>query len=220
MLEAATLKFLKELEKNNNKAWFEKNRLVYETAKSDFIEVITELLHRISKFEPAMGSLLAKDCLFRINRDVRFSKDKRPYKNNMAGYFNKDGKKGPGAGYYLHVEPGKSFVAGGIWMPEAAGLAKIRQEIDYCFAEWKKIIGSSGFKKLFPKGLDTSEILIRPPKGYDENNPAIAFLKMKSFVVRKPITNGEIQSKSFVKDIARTFETMKPMIDFINKAVG
>ncbi len=219
MLQPATLKFLKDLNKNNNKPWFEAHRKDYETAKGAFLFLVEEIIKSISKFDPPIGSLQAKDCTFRINRDVRFSKDKSPYKNNIAGYFNKDGKKGNGAGYYLHIEPGGSFAAGGIWMPEPAGLVKIRQEIDYSFDDWKKATGSSNFKKHFIKGIDNTDVLVRPPKGYDENNPAIKYLKMKSFVVRKSFTDIEIQDKNFVKELAKTFESMKPMIDFLNRAV-
>lgn len=218
MLQSATLKFLTNLKKNNNRPWFDQNRKLYEAAKSDILVLVEGLIKEVSKFDPSIGSLLPKDCTFRINRDVRFSKDKSPYKNNMAGYFNKHGKKGLGAGYYLHVEPGKSFVAGGIWMPEPAVLSKIRQEIDYDFNDWKKILNHKSFKKQFQKGIDTADSLVRPPKGYDENNPAIDFLKMKSFVVRKSFTDSEVLSNSFAKKIAGAFEAMKPMIDFLNRA--
>lgn len=218
MLQSSTLKFLKDLKKNNTRPWFEKHRQQYETAKEDFLFLTEKLITGISVFDPAIALLKAKDCVFRINRDVRFSKDKSPYKNNIAGYFNRNGKKGNGAGYYLHIEPGKSFAAGGMWMPEPKELAGIRQEIDYSFDSWKKIIGSTSFKKTFIEGIK-GEALVRPPKGYDETNPAIAYLKMKNFVVTKSFTDTEIQSKTFVKDMANTFKAMKPMIDFLNSAI-
>ncbi len=219
MLHPATLKFLKELKKNNNKTWFDEHRASLESAKADFLILVDQLILGIAVFDAPIGNLTAKECVFRINRDVRFSKDKSPYKNNMACYFNKGGKKANGAGYYLHIEPGKSFAAGGIWMPPAPDLAKIRQEIDYSFNEWKKITGNSTFKKQFPKGLDNSNVLTRPPKGYDENNPAIDFLKMKSFVIRSSFTDTGVQSRSFVKEVAKTFLAMNPMIGFLNKAI-
>ncbi|MBP6024689.1 DUF2461 domain-containing protein [Ferruginibacter sp.] len=218
MLQSSTLKFLKDLKKNNNRPWFEEHRQQYETAKEDFLLLTEKLITGISVFDPAIALLIAKECVFRINRDVRFSKDKSPYKNNIAGYFNRNGKKGNGAGYYLHIEPGKSFAAGGMWMPEAKELASIRQEIDYSFDNWKKIIGNTSFKKTFIEGIK-GEALVRPPKGYDETNPAIAYLKMKNFVVTKSFTDTEIQSKTFVKDVANTFKAMKPMIDFLNGAI-
>jgi uncharacterized protein (TIGR02453 family) len=218
MLQSSTLKFLKDLEKNNNRPWFEAHRKQYELAKEDFLLLTEKLIAGIAAFDKPIAVLKAKECTFRINRDVRFSKDKSPYKNNIAGYFNRNGKKGNGAGYYLHIEPGKSFVAGGIWMPEPKDLIKIRQEIDYSFDDWKKIISNPSFKKTFTEGIK-GEALVRPPKGYDEDNPAIQYLKQKSFIVSKPFTDAQVQSKTFIKDVANTFKAMKPLVDFVNAAV-
>ena len=219
MLQSTTIKFLKELKKNNNKAWFDIHRKEYESAKSDFIYLIGGLIKSIAVFDPPIGLLTDKECVFRINRDVRFSKNKSPYKNNMAGYFNKVGKNGTGAGYYLHIEPGKSMVAGGIWMPLPADLAKIRQEIDYDFTDWKKITGNNVFKKQFTKGILSTAVLVRPPKGYDENNPAIDLLKMKNFYISRSFTDVEVMDRSFIMKAAKTFQAMKPMIGFLNKAI-
>jgi uncharacterized protein (TIGR02453 family) len=220
MIQKTTLKFLKDLKKNNNKSWFDEHRASFEFAKADIRLLVDQLIAAIAVFDSPIGNLIAKECVFRINRDIRFSKDKRPYKNNMACYFNKGGKKGNGAGYYLHIEPGKSFAAGGIWMPPAPDLAKMRQEIDYSFDEWKKVMGSSSFTKQFPGGVTSGEALTRPPKGYEETNPAIHFIKMKNFIVSRPFSDTEIQNKSFVRDVAATFRAMKPMIDFLNKAIA
>ncbi len=219
MLHPTTLKFLKDLKKNNNRPWFENHRKQFEIAKTDFQSFIEHLIAAISTFDKPIGNLTVKECVFRINRDVRFSKDKSPYKSNMAGYFNKGGKKSSGAGYYIHIEPGKSFAAGGMWMPLPPDLAKIRQEIDYSFDEWKKMIGNASFKKLFTAGIRSDEILVRPPKGYDENNPAIEYLKMKSFVISRSFTDAEVQNKTFIKDVTKTFQAMKPLVDFLNKAI-
>ena len=218
MLQSSTLKFLRDLKKNNNRPWFEVHRKQYEGAKEDFLLMTEKLIAGIATFDAPIAYLKAKDCTFRINRDVRFSKDKSPYKNNIAAYFNRNGKKGNGAGYYLHIEPSKSFAAGGIWVPEPKDLIKIRQEIDYSFDEWKKITGNTSFKKTFNQGVK-GEALVRPPKGYEENNPAIAYLKLKNFAVTKAFTDADVQSKTFVKDVANTFKTMKPMIDFLNAAI-
>ena len=219
MLQPETLSFLKKLARNNNKTWFDQNRPHYEEARENYIELVSELIGEMGKFDAPIGNLNPKDCLFRINRDVRFSKDKSPYKNNLAAYFNKGGKKSNGAGYYLHIEPGFSMAGGGIWVPEPAGLASIRQEIDYCFADWKKLTGQPGFKKCFPDGVVADNTLTRPPKGFEEDNPAIQFIKMKSFVVRRSFTDKDILDRSFIKQVASTFKTMKPLIDFINRAV-
>mgnify|MGYP003735318431 FL=1 len=150
MLQSSIVKFLKDLAKNNNRPWFEEHRNQYETAKADFLLFISSIIKEIGTFDKPIAELEAKNCIFRINRDVRFSKNKSPYKNNMAGYFNKAGKNGIGAGYYLHIQPGKSFAAGGIWVPETAVLGKIRQEIDYNFDEWKKILSTAVLKNTFP----------------------------------------------------------------------
>ncbi len=219
MIQTATIQFLKNLQKNNNKQWFDQNRKLYESAKSDMLQLVTAIIPAISEFDKPIGNLAAKDCTFRINRDIRFSKDKSPYKNNMAAYFSQAGKKANEAGYYFHLQPGKSYVAGGFYSPMPQELAKIRQEIDYSFDEWKKIINNKNFKKHFPGGVDGIEFLARPPKGYDENNPAINYLKMKHFIVSKPFSDAALQSKTLVKDIAKVFETMKPMIDFLNRSI-
>ena len=219
MLQPSTLKFLKELNNNNNKAWFEEHRKNYEASKTDFHHFIGSLIKGIAVFDKPIGELVAKKCSFRINRDVRFSKNKSPYKNNMGGYFNKEGKNGLGAGYYFHLQPGGSFAAGGIWMPERAVLVKLRQEIDYNFVEWEKLIKSKAFKKNFQEGLVSTESLVRPPKGYDISNPAIHYIKMKSFIVSKKFTDAEILDKRVVSDITKTFRAMKPIIDFLNRAL-
>ncbi|MEJ7586962.1 MAG: DUF2461 domain-containing protein [Ferruginibacter sp.] len=219
MLQSTTIKYLRDLQINNNKPWFEENRNVYEAAKTDLQNFVAALIPTIARFDEPIRNLAVKDCTFRINRDVRFSKDKRPYKNNMAAYFSPGGKKANAAGYYFHCEPGKSYAAGGFYSPSPQSLARIRQEIDYGFDEWRKIINKQTFKRYFPKGVDGMELLTRPPKGYDETNPAIEYLKMKHFIVSKPFTDVELQSNTLVKDVAKVFETMKPMINFLNRAV-
>lgn len=219
MLQASTLKFISDLKKNNNKPWFDVNRKRYEEAKADFVSFVDILIASIGQFDPAISSLKAKECIFRINRDVRFSKDKSPYKTNMGTYINPGGKKVNTPGYYFHCEPGQSFAAGGLYVPEPALLAKVRQEIDYNFDEWKKIVNNKTFKKYFPK-VDGIEVLSRPPKGYSDDNPAIAFLKMKSYIVSTPLTDAQLTHKNLVKDVSKMFETMKPMIDFLNHAMN
>ena len=219
MLQLTTIEFLKDLEKNNNRPWFELNRNIFEASKADIQNTVANLIPAIAKFDNPIGNLAVKECTFRINRDVRFSKNKSPYKTNMAAYFSKAGKKANVAGYYFHCEPGKSYAAGGFYTPMPLELAKIRQEIDYNFNDWKKILRSKSFKKYFPESVDGIESLVRPPKGYEENNPAITYLKMKHFIVSTPFSDTALQSKTLVKNIAKVFETVKPMIDFLNNAL-
>jgi len=218
-MKTSTFKFLKDLKKNNNKTWFEKHKSGYLDAKEDAGHFVEQLIEGLGKSDADIAPLHAKDTTYRIYRDVRFSSDKTPYKTHMGAFLNKGGKKAPTAGYYFHAEPGRSMAGGGLWMPMPAELSKVRQEIDYNFAEWTKILGDRKFKKYFPDGLDQGEILSRPPKGYDAENPAIRFLKLKSFVVTRSLTDAQMTSHTLVKEVLKTFESMKPFVYFLNRAL-
>jgi len=219
MLQASTLKFLKDIKKHNNKPWFEKNKSLYLVAKEDVEHFIEQVIAGLGKTDAEIAGLQPKDCTYRIYRDVRFSKDKTPYKIHMGAYLNKGGKKMPTAGYYLHLEPGRNMIGGGLWMPQAPELNKVRQEIDYSFQEWTGILGNKVFKKNFPDRLDTEDMLSRPPKGYTDDNPAIDDLKLKSFIVTRMLTDAEVQSKAFLKEVVKTFESMKAFVYFLNRAL-
>jgi uncharacterized protein (TIGR02453 family) len=219
MIEKSTLDFLNKLRKNNSKEWFDKNRPLYETAKGNVENFVSQVLIRMAPFEPQIGMLVAKKCLFRINRDIRFSKNKSPYKTNFGASMNSGGKKDPGAGYYIHIEPGNSFVGGGIYMPETVMLHAVRQEIDYDLKGFQKILADKKFKKIFG-GLETIEKLQRPPKGYEESNPAVDLLKHKHFIVSCMLSDTDLQSKNLVKQTVAAFETMHPFIAFLNRAKG
>ena len=220
MIQPATLSFLKALKKNNNRDWFEANRSKYEGAKFDFEKFVEAVLAKLRLSDPSVSDLKAKDCMFRINRDVRFSKNKAPYKTNMAMYISKGGKKSNYAGYYLHCEPGSSFIAGGIWMPMPGDLKKIRQEIDYSFDELKKITGNKKFKQAFGDLEKTAETsLTRPPKGYETDNTAIEYIKLKSFIATTPVADEVFTSKDLVKKVVSQFEILQPLVEFLNRAV-
>ncbi len=221
MLQTSTIKFLKDLKKNNNKLWFDKNRKVYEAAKADFAYFIQAVIDQHGKKDASIKSLLAKDCLFRINRDVRFAKDKSPYKTNMGASINKGGRKAENsAGYYFHLEPGGVFTGGGIWMPMPEELKKVRQEIDYNFAEFKKIIGAKKFKTVYGELSSNPEYkLVRVPKGYDSGNPAAEFLKLKSYIAMINISDADLTSNDLVKKTVAAFEALQPLIEFINEAL-
>lgn len=222
MLQSSTLKFLKDLKKNNTKEWFEKNRKSYEAAKEDFASLINTVITQFGKKEEGISSLTAKECLFRINRDVRFSKNKAPYKSNMGASIIIGGKKSNLAGYYFHFEPGgKSFVGGGRYMVEPDMMKKIRQEIDYSWDEFKKIIKNKKFIACYgdlEKGEGWS--LSREPKGYEKDNPAIEYIKLKSWVATAQITDADLTDKNIVKKITTAFETLQPLIIFLNRALS
>ena len=217
MLQAASLDFLKKLAKNNNKAWFDKHRDEYAVAKEDFELFVTSLLQQMTAIDPAFEGQKAKDCIFRIFRDVRFSKDKTPYKAHFSAGLSRDGRKFPGAGYYIHIEPGKSMAGGGMWMPDAPLLKAVRQEIDYNLKEFNGIVTKASFKKYF-KEVE-GEALKTLPQCYTSDNPAINFLKMKSFIVHHDLGDKDVLSKTFVKKCVDTFGAMKPFIDFMNRSL-
>jgi uncharacterized protein (TIGR02453 family) len=220
MLQPATLKFLKDLKKNNNKPWFDAHRKEYEAAKSDFSAFIQSVIDKHSKTDPTIKSIAAKDCMFRINRDIRFSKDKSPYKTNMGAYINPGGKKSLFGGYYFHCEPGQSFVGGGLWMPMPPELNKVRQEIDYNFAKFKKIISSRKFQSVYKDlSRDAEYVLTRVPKGYEPTNPAAEYLKMKSFVALTTLKDADLTSKDLLKKTTTAFDALQPLIEFINESI-
>ena len=222
MLAASTLQFLKKLDKNNNKAWFDANRKQYEAAKLDFANLTGQVIAQFGKKEPAIALLQPKECVFRINRDVRFSKNKAPYKNNMGASIKAGGKKSLVAGYYIHLEPGgKSFVGGGLYMPDAGIVGKIRQEIDYNYAEFLKIVQNKKFVAQYG-GLDFSEgmSLVREPKGYEKENPAITYIKLKSWVATAPLSDTALQDKNLATQLTKAFEYLQPLISFLNEGIN
>ena len=213
----AILSFLSKLEKNNNKEWFDKNRKEYEATKKEFEAIVDELHTGLSKIEPGVADHKAKDAIFRIFRDVRFSKDKTPYKAHYSAVFSRGGKKAPDAGFYIHIQPGQSFLAGGMWIPEGPVLKKMRQEIDYNFKEFKSIISNAKFKKYF-KEIE-GEKLKTLPQGYTADNPAIEYLKMKSIVITTKLSDKDLASKNAVSKVLEIFAVMKPLVDFLNRSL-
>ena len=218
MLQRSTLDFLKKLKQNNNREWFEKNKPVYNVAKKEFEEFISAIIAGISSFDPAVKHLEAKKCLFRINRDVRFAKDKSPYKSNFGAIISPGGKKSFSAGYYIHLEPGNSFFAGGVYMPPAPELHAIRQEIDYNTKEFQKIILEKNFKKHFGK-LDESDKLKTAPKGYAKDHPAIEILKNKSYIVVNEVQDDQILKADLLKYSLKVFKTLYPFDAFLRRAL-
>jgi uncharacterized protein (TIGR02453 family) len=221
MLQPSTLKFLKDLKKNNDREWFEKNRKAYESAKEDMAKLVDDVVKQFGKKEEGIASLTAKECVYRINRDVRFSKNKAPYKNNMAASLIKGGKKSVNAGYYIQIQPGgESFIGGGRYMVEPLELKKIRQEIDYSWDEFSRIINNKKFKSTYGE-LERGEgmALSREPKGYEKDNPAIEYIKLKSFVATTDLSDADLTGKDLVKKIVTAFETLQPLIGFLNRSL-
>ncbi|TGE28168.1 DUF2461 domain-containing protein [Hymenobacter metallicola] len=220
MLHAATFTFLADLRANNNKAWLDANRLAYEAAKDDFLALVTEVLGQLEAADPAIAEshLQPKKCVFRLNRDIRFSTNKTPYKTNFGAWFNAGGKGAPTAGYYLNLEPGGSFVAGGMYMPEAKTLATLRQEIDYNLPAFEALLTAPEFQRHFA-GLSQETSLKRPPKGYEANNPALTYLKLKSFTASHPLADAALQRPGVSGQIAAAFGALQPLVYFLNQAL-
>lgn len=218
MLQSATIQFLNDIRLHNSKEWMEEHRQAYVAAASDFEQFITAVIAGLAKQEPAMADLTAKKCIFRFHRDIRFSKDKSPYKTNFGAAFSAGGKKTSDAGYYFHLEPGGSFIGGGMWMPEAVQLKNIRQEIDYDLKGFEQMLHRPDFKKLFPK-ID-GERLKKAPQGFEPDNPAIDYLRLKSFTVGLPVGDKLLIDKKLLTTTLATFKTMQPFIQFLNRAVS
>ncbi|MBS1559015.1 MAG: DUF2461 domain-containing protein [Bacteroidetes bacterium] len=214
------LAFLKNISKNNNRTWFEKNKATYLEAKAAFEDFLESFHRELLKFDNRLVNLNPRKMGFRIYRDVRFSKDKRPYKINMGAGFSPKGKMEQEPGYYIHLEPGnKSFVAGGIYMPNSENLAKIRQEIDYNADTLLKTLNNKQFKKYF-KGLSGWDKVKTAPKGYPKDHPHIELLKNKSFTVSYPLTDAVVKNPKLVKDLAVVCLNIKKLNDFLCEAIA
>jgi uncharacterized protein (TIGR02453 family) len=220
MLKATTIKLLKDLKKNNNKVWFDANRKKYEDMRADVEMFVQRVIESHSKKDLSIKGLKARETMFRINRDIRFSKDKSPYKTNIGASINRGGKKSIYAGYYFHLEPGDSFAGGGVWMPMAPELKKIRQEIDYNLDEFKKIISSKKFKSVYGELYQGEDIsLSKVPQGFEKDNPAAPWLKLKSILAMRSFSDRDLQSKDLAKKVLESFEALQPLIVFINKGL-
>lgn len=220
MLQPTTLTFIKKLTKNNNKPWFEENRNLFNEGKNDFEKLVKEIITSFSKVDADIAPLEAKNCMFRQYRDIRFSKDKTPYKQHMGASFERGGKNSGFAGYYLHIEPGnKSMAGGGIWMPGGEQLKKIRQEIDYSWDEFQTILNKKDFGEIFGDLAQGEFKLSREPKGYEKDNPAIEYLKLKSLVATQTLTDHNLISQDLLQKILLAFTALMPFIKFINRSL-
>ncbi len=219
MISQSTFNFLKDLKSNNNREWFQENKKRYESSRTEFIEFVDELITQITKFDKSIGHHAAKDCVFRIYRDVRFSKDKSPYKTHFGAHVTSAPKRSEihtRAGYYIHIEPGASMLAGGAYLPEGPWLRAIRQEIDYNADELKRILNSKGFKEYF--GEMEGEKLKKAPKGYTPDHPEIELLRHKSFLATHNCTDRTVTSKDFLEHCSKAFKALFPFDQYLNKA--
>lgn len=187
-------------------------------AKAEFDFLVQEIIARLSVWDEKLPMLEPKETTFRFNRDIRFSDNKKPYKENFASYISYDGKKGILPGYYLHVSPTEVFVAGGLWYPDADELALVRRAIDERGDELMKILDEKKFKKTFGELSDEGS-LKRVPKGYSPDHEFADLLKFKSFVVRKKFTVSDVTEKGFGKKVDEAFRVMKPFNHFLREII-
>ena len=213
-MQSSTLQFLRNLEKNNNRDWFNENKTLYQEAQQDVISFVEKLIEEMADFDEEMGKLEAKKSVFRIYRDTRFSKDKTPYKTNFGAGLGM-GKGNKVSGYYLHIEPGKSFLAGGVYKPEPSVLKTIRQEISAFGDEFKAILEQDEFRNYF-RGLSVEDKLKKVPQGFEKDDKMAEFLKLKHYIVTHPVSDEQLLNENAAKEFAKIYKAMKPLNDFLN----
>jgi uncharacterized protein (TIGR02453 family) len=219
MINKQTFEFLANLAENNNRDWFLANKVAYETAQQNVLAFADDVLAQLQKIDTSIpNNLTAKKSVMRIYRDVRFSKDKAPYKNNFGMGFSANGKNGNYPGYYIQIQPNNSFIAGGYWMPEAAHLKAIRQEIDYNAAQFKAIIEAPSFVNFF-ETLSQTDKLKTCPKGYNADNENIELLKLKSYTVFHSFTDDEMMQHTIIEKMIKGLSLISPLTHFIKNAI-
>ncbi len=210
-------KFLRCLKKNNNREWFKANKAEYDKVREEFIDFVDSLTSRISKFDPQIEGLFAKDCLFRIYRDIRFSKDKTPYKIVFGASMNPHGRKSGIPGYYIHVQPTECFLAAGNYMPESKVLLRIRTAIAKNTDDFLAIPKSKTFQKYFNE-ISAKDKLKTFPRGFPKDHKAIEYLKYKGYFVHHKVKDKDVNDKGFPAYATKVFKAMYPLNTFLRDA--
>ena len=217
-LRESTRQFLIDLAANNGRQWFDANRPRYEEARADFISLIGILLHEIEKFDPSLAGQEAKNSVFRIYRDTRFSKNKTPYKTNIGIQFRHERAKDVHSpGFYVHIAPEEVFIGVGMWRPDPDSLRAIRERIAAKPAEWQRTVGEAKFKRKFELG---GEVLTRPPRGFDKEQECIEDIKRKSFIAVQSLAVEDCLNPQFQRKVETAFKAGTPYMQFLCKAVG
>ncbi len=206
------------MEQNNNRDWFHANKGWYDEAKLEMEKLVNTLIPGVARFDPDVKFITAKECIFRIFRDIRFSRDKLPYKTNFGAWITGGGRKSCGPGYYIHIQPGKSFLAAGVYMPDPEKLKKIRQEIYYNIAEFKAILEGKEITR-YIEGVDEMDRLKRPPKGFPADFPDIDILKNRHFTVSCYLSEKQIIEAGFPQFALKVFQAMRPFNIFLGRAM-
>ncbi len=212
------LNFLVHLEANNNRNWFNEHKSDYNQARASFEAFVNALIVPLSQLDPSIGTITASECMFRIYRDIRFSNDKTPYKTHFSAFIANGGRKTRMAGYYVHLQPDESFIAGGIYAPDPTVLESIRNSIYQHPEEIRRILDNKRFCELFP-ALSNEEKLKNPPKGYPKDFKEVELLKNKHFVTHRALDNEFFEKADVIGRLMELFKVQYPFNDFLNRAV-
>lgn len=215
MLKKDTLKFLETLKKNNNREWFTENKAWYERSRKDMEILVVQIIQSIAAFDPEIGRLEPKKCIFRIYRDVRFSADKSPYKTHFGAIFRPHTAERI-SGYYLHIDPQEIFLSYGYYMSDSEQLKKIRRGIYNDFETFSEILNEKTFKKEFGDLYRDEDALQRVPNGFDKSHPAAEYLKLKHFYVYKAVSQDKLLSEGFVQYATEMYKIMQPLGHFLD----
>ncbi|BDC98377.1 DUF2461 domain-containing protein [Persicobacter psychrovividus] len=213
MISRSTFDFLSQLQDNNNREWFQEHKALYISAKDELAALMAQLIPIAAKYDPLLALEDPKKSVFRIYRDVRFSKDKRPYKTHLGAWISGN-RKSDRAGIYVHLEPEKCMIAGGVWQPQGARLKSIREEIYYNGDAFRQIVEAPDFVAQFG-GLQ-GDTLKTAPRGYDKNDPLIAFLRHKDFLAMKPMPIQDFMQERILTQCDEIFRAMAPLNQFLN----
>lgn len=218
MIDAATFKFLRDLDKNNDKEWFEAHRDRYDTALENLTDVAARLIDDAVSYDPDIAKLdlEPKKCISRIHRDMRFQKGKPPYKTDWFIMLGGDPQAGKGAGYFLHVQSGSSFAGGGLYTPDADTLLSIRKRISEHLADWKKVAEGKRLTSIVPDGVTPPDELKTMPHGFDKDDPAAEYLRMKGYVANRELSNADLEGEKAQTLVVEAFKAAEPLVAFLN----
>jgi uncharacterized protein (TIGR02453 family) len=221
MIDRRTFAFLSGLKANNTREWFKDHRPDYEDAKANLVEVAAKLTAEVARFDEAIrqSGFDPASAVTRMNRDMRFSKDKTPYKTDFFVIVRSSPHFQRIAGYSVHIEPGGSYASAGIFRTERGPLSKIRDRISGRFAEWKSIVESREVQRIFPDGFIAPNVLKNGPKGFDKDDPAIEYLKLEGFSLNHRMSDAAMSEGGALAEWVSAHKTASPLVDFINKAV-
>lgn len=205
--------FLKRLSENNNREWFKANKDEFDELRQLWINDIQLLINRMSEYDDTLRGVDVKDCIYRIYRDIRFSNNKLPYKTHLGAVLARGGRKTLESCYYIHFEPGRCGLHGGIWCPDSQLLSKLRHEIDDNIEEFTEIVENEEFKSRYEFVGDTLKMM---PKGFPKDLPHARFIKMKEYLVSMPVADSYFMADDWISAAATDFRAMKPMHDFLN----